>query len=290
MKADVEEEVQEIVANYDATAPAGAAEGLRALWLRYEPVSMAGIKAEEREQQETVGIPVPVLDAIGKAITKVARSSCVDFMPLCRLLWERFGREGRAVAVLPLGGMALAAPEEVLPILRELCRSCFTWEDADRLAMGGLEPIVRKDPERWLEEAEAWIADENKWVRRAGITVAGRLPMKRAEYTARCLGFAERLLEDESREVRKALSFAIRLAARGDVVLVREFLERNVPPTRPKSTWVLCDAVRSMTKKFLPELSPLKSRYEDWLEDPSLSNTDRRSIESAVRTLEEVHP
>jgi 3-methyladenine DNA glycosylase AlkD len=288
MKADIAGQVGSILAAYDPAAPRAAADGLRHLWLQFEPKSIAGIKAEQREQQETVGIPVPVLKSIGKEVGKVARKRVADFVPLARLLWDDYGREGRVVALIPLGKMELVDPGMVLPLLKDMCRTCITWEDADRLAMDALEPVVRKEPEAWLPAMEPWLADENKWVRRAGVTVIARLPMKHPAYTTRCLELAGRLLLDGDVDVKKAVSFAIRLAARGEVGPVRDFLARHVPPNDPVSTWVLCDAVRSMTKKFLPQFASLIPLYEQWAADPALSPRDRRSVESAVKTLRRV--
>jgi 3-methyladenine DNA glycosylase AlkD len=288
MTAEIKEQVSQILAGYDPTTPHITADALRALWLQFEPKSMAGIKAKQRKQQETVGIPVPVLKSIGKEVGKVARERLDDFIPLTRLLWDEYGREGRVVAVVPLGKMELADPETILPLLLELCRTCITWEDTDQFAMSALEPIVRKEPETWLPAIEPWLADENKWVRRAGITVVGRLAMKYPAYTVRCLELAERLLLDEEVDVKKAVSFAIRLAARGEMEPVRDFLARHVPPKDPAATWVLCDSIRSMTKKFLPEFASLLPMYEQWAADPAVSAQDRRSIESAVKTLRSV--
>ena len=282
---DEAEQVRSILAGYDPGAPEATADRLRELWLRFEPKSMAGIKAEQREQQETVGIPVPVLKAIGKEIGKSARKQVDEYVPLARLLWDEYGREGRVVAVIPLGTMELTDPETVIPLLMELCRSCVTWEDADRLAMDALEPIVRKSPERWLGAMEPWLADDNKWVRRAGVTVLARLPMKHPGYTTQCLALVERLLLDEEVDVKKAVSFSIRLSARGEVAPVRDFLARNVPAD-PAATWVLCDAIRSMTRKFLPEFVSLLPLYEEWAADPALGTRERRSIESAIKTLQ----
>jgi hypothetical protein len=109
--------------------------------------------------------------------------------------------------------------------------------------------------------------------------------MKRPAYTARCVTLAERLLFDGDTDVKKATSFALRLAARGDPVPVRDFLAAHVPPGDPVATWVLCDAIRSMAVKLLPEFAPLLSQYEEWAADPALGGKDRRSVESAVRTL-----
>jgi 3-methyladenine DNA glycosylase AlkD len=263
------------------------ADDLRALWLQYEPKSIEGIKVELRKQQETIGIPIPVLKSIGRSIGKVARKQVEDFLPLVQLLWHEYGREGRVVSLIPLGAMELVNPERIVPVLRELCRTCLTWEDADRLAMDALEPIVRKNPESWLSELEPWLEDENKWVRRASVTVVGRLPMKKPEYATHALELIERLLYDKEMDVKKAVSFAIRLVARGSIPPVRDFLSRHVPPEDPAATWVLCDAVRSMTKKYLPELLEVLPLYEAWGSEPSLTAQERRSVDSAVKILQQ---
>ena len=287
MKEKLTEQLDAILLNYDSKMPGATADNLRSLWLQFDPKSIEVIKAELREQQETVGIPVPVLKSIGEGIGKVARRRVDDFLPLAQLLWNEYGREGRVVAVIPLGAMELANPEKVVPLLRKICRTCLTWEDADRIAMGALEPIVRKKPEEWLSVVEPWLEDENKWVRRAGVIVVGRLPMKQPKYAANCLVLIERLLHDDEVEVKKAVSFAIRLVAYGEISPVRDFLARHVPAENPAALWVLCDAIRSMTKKYLPEFSDLLPLYEKWGSDQSLNAKERRSIDSAITTLKE---
>lgn len=286
MKEEISLKVAPVLDSYDLAAPEKTADALRAVWLGFEAKSIGGIKAEERAKQETIGIPVPVLAAIGNEIGKVARKEVDAFVPLVQLLWDDYGREGRVVAVFPMGKMELVKPELILPLTMELCRSCHTWEDADQLAMRSVEPIVRKEPERWLPSIEPWLEDGNRWVRRVGVTVAGRLPMKQPAYTSRCLELAGRLLLDQEEVVKKATSFAIRLSARGDIEPVKDFLAKRVPPTDPAATWVLCDAIRSMSKSFLPEFTSLLSLYKEWLTSETLNSRDRRSVESAVRTLQ----
>jgi hypothetical protein len=285
MKDEIKEQVGSILADYAPAAPDSTAARLRELWLQFEPKSVAGIKAEQRAQQETVGTPVSVLKTIGQQVARGARKREGTYLPLACLLWDSYGREGRVVAVIVLGKIELVDPETVVPRLQELCRTCVTWEAADRLAMDGLEPIVRKEPEPWLPRLEPWLADGNKWVRRAGVTVVGRLPMKQPAYTARCVELAERLLLDQEVDVKRAVSFAFRLAARGETGPVRDALARHVPPQDPAATWVLCDAIRSMATKLLPEFVSLLPAYERWAADPALSAQDRRSVESAVKTL-----
>ena len=285
MKNEIESQINAILAGYDPDTPKDTAVALRRLWLQTDERRSLGIKAEQQAAQETLGIPIADLKKIGKAVGKTARKQVAAYIPLMQLLWDEYGREGRVVALIPLGAMELRNPERIVPLLRELCRTCHTWEDCDRLAMDAFEPIVRKQPETWLPAAADWLADENKWLRRAGVTVIGRLPMKHPAYTGRCLELTERLLLDKDSDVRRAVSFAIRISTRGEIPLVRDFLARHVPPADAAATWVLCDAIRSMTNRFLPEFAPLIPHYEAWLADPSLSTRDRRSVESALRRL-----
>ncbi|MBN1994478.1 MAG: DNA alkylation repair protein [Anaerolineae bacterium] len=284
MSKEISSQVTTILSSYDLATPHPTADALRSFWLQFEPKSTGFVKAEQLAQQETVGTPVAALKSIGQEIGQAARKQVDEFVPLAQLLWAEYGREGRIVAVHILGPMELANPDKIMPLVMELCRTCISWEDADQLAMNALEPIVRKKPEQWLSA----LADENKWVRRSGITTVGRLPMKYPAYAVRCLELTERLLFDEEQDVKRAVSFAIRLTARGQVEPARNFLARHVPPANPAATWVLCDAIRSMAKKLLPEFASLLPRYEQWAASPKLTGKDRRSVESAVEILQKL--
>ena len=177
---DIAAEVSSLVSEFDSDNPSLAADRLKDYWSQFETKSIGGIKAEKRNLQETAGALVPILKKIANPIARGAEREPKRYRPLALLLWDQYGREGRVIAAIVLGKIELAEPESTIPIIRDLCRSCYTWEDADRLAMDALEPVVRKQPEVWLSEIEPWLSDENMWVRRAGITVAGRLPMKQS--------------------------------------------------------------------------------------------------------------
>ena len=287
MKNDIAEEVAAIIKSYASSEPQVTAAALREYWLEFAPnKGIQLIKAEQREQLEAIGIPIPVLKAMGKEITKVARKDVSGFVPLARLLWDEYGREGRVVALIIFGAMELVEPEYLVPLLKELCAGSVSWEDADRLAMDALEPIVRKYPDQWLSELALWLNDQNKWVRRASITVIGRLPMKQPAYTSQCLEFTERLLYDTDLDVKRAVSFAIRICAKADPELVCEFLKKQVPASNPAAVWVLCDVIRSMDRKIMAAFAPLLPSYQQWSLAPDISTKDQRSIKSAIKALQ----
>ncbi len=273
----------QIIGDYSPVDLDSTAAGLRDVWLQATPKGIDLVKAEQVLGLKTAGTPVPVLKAMGKEIGKEARKRVADFIPLARHLWHNYGREGRLLASAFLGPMELAAPEAVIPIMYQLAQACIAWEDCDQLAMSALEPIVRKDPEGYLDCLAPWVTDENKWVRRAAITAIGRLPMKRADYTGHCLELVEPALGDPDLDVKRALSFAIRVSARGQIAPVRDFVFAHRDAADPHSIWVLCDVIRSMTKVFLPQFADLLPIYEAWLKTADART--KRSVESAINTL-----
>lgn len=290
MEEQIVEETRNLIAAYGLDKIAETASGLQGIWLKAAPLKgVPLLKREAVEKLKAVGTPVPVLKAIGREVGKAAKKRVEDFLPLIMLLWDEYGREGRLVAGTALGPMELADPDTVIPTVYELAKTSISWEDCDQLAMEALEPVVRKRPEEHLERLGPWVLDENKWVKRVAITVIGRLPMEQPAYTVRCLEMVAPAFGDDDLDVRRALSFAIRMGARGDPRPVRDFVAAQLKQrSDPASIWVLCDVIRSMTKKFLPEFRNLLPLYEEWAVDPALSAKDRRSIESAIETLRSV--
>jgi len=287
MDQDIAERVAAIIRRYNSSRPELTARALRKYWLEFAPnKGMDLIKAEQREQLGAIGIPAPVLKAIGNEIARPARKDVDGFLPLARLLWDEYGREGRVVALIVFGAMELTAPERLVPLLKELCARCISWEDADRLAMDALEPIVRKQPDRWFGEMVVWLGDENKWIRRAGITVIARLPMKHPAYTGQCLESTERLLCDPDLDVKRAVSFAIRLCAKADPKLTCAFLKKHVPASDPAAVWVLCDVIKSMDRKIVAAFASLLPRYKKWRAAPEVGSQGRRSLDSAIGVLQ----
>jgi len=283
---DLKAETRRILSGYGPASVGEVARSLEGLWSQVPSTEggTAFVKAEVRREYKALGVPVPALSEIGKEIGRAARKRVDDFLPLAVLLWESFGREGRLVASTFLGDMELAAPDKVLPELLELATTCVTWEECDQLAMRGLEPVVRRRPEEYLSGLEGWVRHANKWVRRAGITVIARLPMKRPEYTATCLEMVEPALGDDDQDVRRAVSFAVRMGARGDPKVVSSFIEMQAHRTDTESIWVLCDAMRSMTKELLPQFKGLLPVYQNWL--ASVDARSEKSVASAIRVLE----
>lgn len=287
MATDLRSATREALAGYAPDRAPETATALAHVWLaETEPLAPGEVPALVKTTLAWAGTPLRVLDVVGKEVGKAARKHVEGYLPLAHVLWEEHGREGRVVAATMLGPMELAEPERLLPILHGLAATCASWEDADQLAMRGVEPIARKDPDRYLDRLAPWVLDESPWVRRVGVTAIGRVPMKHPDQATRCAALVEPALADPEREiVGRAVSFAIRLTARADVDVVRDLVRRHSDAQDPNAVWVLCDVVRSLWKKLLPEFADLLPVYEGLLD--RVDARSRRSVESAIRLLRE---
>lgn len=97
---------------------------------------------------------------------------------------------------------------------------------------------------------------------------------------------AQAAVGDPDMDVKRALSFALRQNARGEVEPVKALIRAHAPDTDAHVLWVMCDVVRSLWVAILPEFVDLLPVYRGWLEtaEPRV----RRSVQGAIRLLEGV--
>lgn len=283
-KKQIIAETREIIQDYSRENHRQTADLLESLWLKGDVTKSSGlVKKEQREKLKFKGIQLDVLKSMGKEIGKTIKN-VDDFLPLAETLWNNYGREGRIVSAVILGKIVGSDPEKIVPVCKKLVKTAISWEDCDNM-VEGIEPLIRKEPETYLEWLYLWLQDENKWVRRCCITVIGRLPMKRPEYTSQCLNMIVPCLTDDDKDVQRAVSFAIRMGARGDIQAVYTFVRTHAGGLNPGKIWVFSDVIRSMTKKFIPAFRSLLPVYEEWLHTVDNPQSKRR-LHSAVSVLE----
>ena len=175
MKNQIRTQLPPLLAAYNPADPTATAAQLRDLWLQAEPKSTAGVTAEQRAQQEHVGTPVAALKLIGKECGKLAKKRVDDFIPLARLLWDDYGREGRIVSVHILGPMELTAPDTLLPLIMDLCR--FAVNPRVHLFFGARYRCELYDlPTLWQ------VASHNPWLSVSPVSEYSADPVWAADY------------------------------------------------------------------------------------------------------------
>lgn len=257
---------------------------LEKLWLMAERKSTGLIKEELQEKLKVVGTDVNILKAIGQTVGKASKKEVDMFVLLSEILWNRYGLEGRIVAAHILSFLNEKDPDRIITVCYNLLQNCITWGECDNMAYG-IEPIIRKKPKEYLDRLIPWLTNENKWIRRAALNVLARLPMKQPAFTKQALDMIIPCLEFDDNDVRRTCSFAIRMSARGDIKACYSFIEENTGGDNANKIWIFCDAMRSMTKQFLPEFKPLLPLYKKWLNDTQNPKSDK-SLKAAIKLLE----
>lgn len=259
------------------------AKALEELWLKGEVKTTGLITEELRKKLKVVGTDVGVLKTIGQVVGKYAKKDLDKFVPLSQTLWNQYGLEGRVVAAHILSAMNLINPEKILSVSKNLLGTCVTWGECDNMAYA-VEPIFRKDPENYLDKLHPWLVNKNKWIKRVALNVIARLPMKQPKYTRKALNMIIPCLEYDDNDVRRTCSFAIRLSARGSIKDSHDFIKDNLGGNNPTKIWIFCDAIRSMTKSFLPKFKDLLPNYQKWLQSTK-DTKSKKSLEAAIKLL-----
>jgi len=127
------------------------------------------------------------------------------------------------------------------------------WAVCDNLAMFGVEPIVYSNPELVLPLSEKWIKNENKWVRRFG--VVSLRGYKRVQTTDKVFEILDTVMEDEDKDVKKAVSWILREITKKNPEDVAEFLARWVKANPSKDArWIIKDGMKKLPKKIQEEV------------------------------------
>lgn len=180
---------------------------------RADPVRAEGERRYLKSEIDHFGVPVPVVRQIVMAVRKdhpaLTRHQVVD---LARRLWREPVHECRLAAAFLLRAYVDRLQPADVDLLEELIRDAGTWALVDVLAgeVGGRlllgHPVVASAYRRWG-------ADEDMWVRRAGI-LGFLVPLRDSKNHDRYFGvlteIADKVLEDRRFFVRKAIGWVLR--------------------------------------------------------------------------------
>jgi 3-methyladenine DNA glycosylase AlkD len=203
----------------------GAA-ALAALSALGDPGRSAAAAAYHKAARPYLGVPVPAITALCRVWREAAGLEAR--VALAATLWDSNIHEAR-IAAAKLLTQARLRPDA--PAWAEILRwvpMFDAWAIADHAADAGARRL-EADPAR-LDALEGWVADPNRWVRRAALTFTlpwAKLNHPDAEDRARrelILGWAAVLAPDRDWFVQKAVAWWLRTLAKRDPDRVRDFL------------------------------------------------------------------
>ena len=188
------------------------------------PVRAASEKAYLKSDLDFVGVPLPVMRQMVRAIKK--QQSALDHVGLVRLvetLWRRPVFETRMLAVLLLETFQPLLESADITLVERLIRQSKTWAFVDELAVAITGPLLERTPEL-ARTLDGWAEDEDFWVRRAAM-LALLLPLRRGQGDfPRFARYADAMLAEREFFVRKAIGWVVRETGKRQPDLVYEWL------------------------------------------------------------------
>lgn len=178
------------------------------------------MSAYMRNQYPFLGIQTPVRRSVTKPLFK---ASTLDW-DFVEALYDKPEREYQVIAVDYLAHHASSLGPEDLARLKRLIETKSWWDTVDAIASSLVGSIVRRHPET-LSVMDAWIEDENLWVRRTAIL--HQLSFKGETDETRLFTYCRRCANEREFFIAKAIGWALRQYARTAPDRVMRFLEET---------------------------------------------------------------
>ncbi len=199
------------------------------------------------------GVPLPILKVIAAEIGKFIQKEPANAPLLLATIWSEGSFEARQITGKSIEKFSPKNPKVCLDFVSSILPDLDNWANCDNLAMCGVEPIVYQSPELVLPLSEKWIKDEDKWIRRFG--VVSLRGYKRVKTTDKVFKILDTIMEDEDKDVKKAVSWVLREITKKNHGEVAEFLTRWVKANPSKDArWIIKDGMKKLPKEMQTEI------------------------------------
>lgn len=212
-----------------APEPDQALSALRALG---DPDRAAEAARHHKTDRETLGVPVPAIDALTRE-WRAADPSVAGRVTLASGLWASEVFEARIAAARLLVQARIKGDAPVWSLVASWVPELDGWAIADHAADAGKRRLAA-DPAR-LDEVETWTTSPHLWTRRAALVFTlgwskGRhLSPEDHARRERILGWAEGLADDPDPVIQKAVVWWLRSLSKHDPDRVRAFVDAHGP-------------------------------------------------------------
>jgi len=192
------------------------------------------------------GVPLPILRIIAAEIGKFIQKEPTKALSLLEAIWNESSFEARQIVGKSLEKFGPKNPQICLDFISSVLPDLDNWAVCDNLAMCGVEPIVYSNPELVLPLSEKWIKDKNKWIRRFG--VVSLRGYKKIKITDKVFRILDQVMEDEDKDIKKAVSWILREITKKNLDEVAKFLIKWAKANPSKDAkWVIKDGMKKLS-------------------------------------------
>ncbi|TNE87984.1 MAG: DNA alkylation repair protein [Deltaproteobacteria bacterium] len=195
-----------------------------ALEARAEPANVAAMQAYLKTDMPFYGVKRPALRDVFRLARGHRPRSAAEYATGVRALWEQPHREEKYVALAWARTHKSFIGLDALPLYLDIVRDGAWWDLVDETAVHLVGEVWLREREAVSPQADAWISDEDLWVRR--IAVIGQLRHKTDTDQVRLFAYCEARAHEKEFFMRKAIGWALRQYGRTEPDAVRAFVDR----------------------------------------------------------------
>ena len=218
------------------------------------------IKSLEKERTEKLRlVKTPVLNSIGREFGKLIAEE--DWFQGMLNLWRislgcREGREIRYIVINALGVISRRNYDDAMKFILRILYDLGDWETVDALALRVIVNLAKQNRREVFQLLREWTASNNKWVRRLAMASIATYIRARPSDAEHCLKIVENLMEEEDRDVRKAVAWALREISKKNPRKVYDFLQKYINSRNKNTRWIVKEGSRKLPIKLNKDQRP----------------------------------
>ena len=225
--------------------------------LIYEELKKGDIKStislisKELEKEKTNRLQftkTPLLNSIGQELGKLIIKENWKFEKLMEL-WREGKRDERLIVISALGRIGKKDYENTKKFILNILNDISDWEICDQLALKVVVNLAVQNQKETFSLMEQWIKSENKWIRRLAVATIPPYIRAEPENSKICLEFLDKVIQEEDKDVKKAIGWALREITKKDAEAVFEFLKKWTKIDNKNTRWIIKEGMKKLTEK-----------------------------------------
>lgn len=202
------------------------------------------------------GVPKPMLWVIAAEINKYIQKNPQKAKIMLHSLWDEESYEARQIAGKSLEKFGPKHPEICLDFISYALPGLNNWSLCDSLGIYAVEPLLFLDPQIVLPLSESCVKSNNIWIRRFGVVILRGY--RKIKITPEVFALIDRVMEDEEKDVKKAVSWVLRMITPNNSDEVANYLVKWAKKNPNKDTkWIIKDGMKKLPKEKQAEILTL---------------------------------
>ena len=220
--------------------------------------------SKELEKEKTDKLrftKTPLLNSIGQELGELLIMENWKFEKLLRL-WKKGKRDERLIVISALEKISKKNYENSKQFVLKILDDISDWEICDQLALRVIVNLAIQNQKEIFYLTEQWINSENKWLRRLAVAIIPPYIRARKTESNICLEFLNKTMREKDRDVKKAISWALREVTKKDPKSVFKFLQKWAKVDNKNTKWIIKEGMKKLLEKEQKELKSLITKVE----------------------------